>query len=63
MIAHKTSRARKDAAAIAVASDGRYKAVKVITTGGASYRVTHLLAQKVMLTSVPIHTEVILRRN
>ena len=33
MIAHKTSRARKDAAA--VASDGRNKAVKVITTGGA----------------------------
>ena len=35
MIAHKTSRARKDAAAV-VASDGRNKAVKVITTGGAS---------------------------
>ena len=34
MIAHKTSRARKDAAAV-VASDGRNKAVKVITTGGA----------------------------
>ena len=33
MIAHKTSTARKDAAA--VASDGRNKAVKVITTGGA----------------------------
>ena len=27
------------------------------------YRVTHLLAEKVMLTSVPTHTEVILRRN
>ena len=61
MIAHKTSRARKGAA-IAVASDGRNKAVKVITTGGASYRVTHLLAQKVMLTSVQTHTELILRR-
>ena len=63
MIAHKTSRARKDAAAIAVASDGRNKAVKVITTGGASDRVTHLLAQKVMLTSVPSQENLGMNRN
>ena len=29
---------------------------------GTDYRVTHLLADQVMLTPVPINTEVILRR-
>ena len=37
--------------------------VNAMATQVRMYRVTHLLAEKVMLTSVPTHSEVIPRRN